>query len=234
MIDGSCTKVRFFWCLCDPTKTWGQSRNVLCVSWVFLPRTSCDIRTPSASWKAKSRPAGFESSGWKLTRNKKINWVLGWQLLDVGIFRVNLLDVKEKVFCTTSFVWFCEIFALPGLIAHVTYHDQGLTKSQVYDAYFRCSWKIETHRLEEGKQIGGQTSLTENSCWTAFFFPGNSNMRLPCSVRWIYDLISHIRNAKEPTSLENCPDWFEAGNYLWSVSTEEVNTFFFSPREELQ
>ena len=55
----------------------------------------------------------------------------------------------------------------------------------------------------------GRLKLTglkkENKLGDKLCYSGNVNMSLPCSVRWIYDLISHIRNAKEPTCLENCP-----------------------------
>ncbi|CAJ1399505.1 unnamed protein product [Effrenium voratum] len=35
---------------------------------------------------------------------------------------------------------------MEGLIAHMTYHDEGLTKSQVYDAYFRSRHMLPTDR----------------------------------------------------------------------------------------
>jgi len=38
------------------------------------------------------------------------------------------------------------ISIMEGLIAHVTYHDQGLTKSQVYDAYFRSRHMLPTDK----------------------------------------------------------------------------------------
>ena len=66
----------------------------------------------------------------------------------------------------------------------------------------------------------------------------NVNMSLPCSVRWIYDLISHIRNAKEPTCLESCP--WKLPRLIWGgkLFMKRINwggqhVFLFSKRRTL-
>ncbi|CAE7268125.1 unnamed protein product, partial [Symbiodinium microadriaticum] len=126
----------------------------------FQRQLSTDQRNSANSMKAHFNfisclPTRANATG----RSKGQQGVLIFVRSDAGLFQHYKIDYRDspeplRAVCFVGFPppellnYQSSISIMEGLIAHMTYHDEGLTRSQVYNAYFRSR-----HMLPKEKDI---------------------------------------------------------------------------------